>query len=759
MHAKQPRQLRLALGAACLLMGSGFSVAQALVAREFVVSFSGNELTIGLLLGSWLLLEAAGSGLLGRLLRGTGPGPLALLQVLFALLLPATLWAVYGVRHLLGAVPGVGLGLEAVAAAAFLLLVPLGLVDGMMFAAACRAGQMLPGAVYVAEALGGVAGGLVFTYLLIPHLQPLAMGLLLGAANLSCALSLLCLSPPPVKRRWPRLALLALLGACLALLLTPAAGRLQRGLLAWRWRGHELVFSQDSVYGNVAAIHRHGQLTLFASGLPVLTTPVPDIALVEEMVHLGALFVPAPRRALVLGGGLGGPLRELLKYPLERVDYAELDPLLIQAASRLDGPLTAAELGDRRVHVEPVDGRLFLQRLVAAGVDRYDLVLVNLPYPTTLQINRLYTADCWRLVRGLLHEQGVVVVPAPGSLTYLSPGMRDLNSALWASLAEAFPHQRPIPGDVTLWLASPSDQVETADVATLLLRWRARALPSDLVSEFHVRLKLDQGRLAWFRACLTSGAPVPANRDLHPSALLHGLACWSELFSPALLPYLRLLGRLRLPMLLLPLGALALAALPLVQRGRWPAAPILAAIATTGFAGMAADLIIIFAFQALCGYVYQRIGLLLASFMAGLSLGGWLAVRAQCGGSSRQARPLLRLEATLVGFWLGLPTLLTLLRGAPGQLLQPLFLGLNALAGLLVGAEFPLANRLYPRPRPDPGATASLLYAADLAGASVAAVLVSTALLPALGAIQTCLLVAALKAASLALLGASAARP
>ena len=64
----------------------------------------------------------------------------------------------------------------------------------------------------------------------------------------------------------------------------------------------------------------------------------------------------------MLSGGLGGALHELAKYPLERIDYAELDPLLIEAVRRFPTPLTIGELTDPRVRVEHVDGRLLVRR-------------------------------------------------------------------------------------------------------------------------------------------------------------------------------------------------------------------------------------------------------------------------------------------------------------------------------------------------------------------------------------------------------------
>jgi len=810
---ERQRQIRLTLGAAFLLMGFSFTITQTLLVREMMVSFAGNELSIGLVLGSWLLLEAAGSGVLSRLVSRWGRGAVLypVLQVLFALLLLPVLYLVFGIRHLVGVEAGQGIGLLPILLSSFLLLIPLGLVDGTMFTVGCRAedearrgGVRAVSRVYVLEALGGIAGGLIFTYLLIPYLHAVQIALILAVLNLASALSFALLPAPGELAttregllKLPRFCGLAgtkrgaiafsviclLLLLCLGLLLSPAADAIHRHLVAWQWRGYDLAFYDNSIYGNVAAVRQGEQLTFFANGMPILTTPVPDIVSMEEMVHLPLLFVPQPRRSLVLSGGLGGLIRELLKYPLERIDYAELDPLLIKAVESLPTPLTEAELRDARVHIELVDGRLLVHRLAAvvrergaqqrqgaglregagAGEAKYDLILVNLPYPTTLQLNRFYTVEFWRLARELLADDGVVVLPAPGSLSYLSPGLKNLHKALHATLAAVFPYVRPIPGDVTLWLASPSEAIMSADVEGLIERWKARGVPSELITDFHIRYKLDDRWLTWFWDSLEGGRPEVENRDLRPSGLLYGLAYWNEIFSPGLARYFDLLSRVSLLTALVPVALLALVGVVIVRLRRGAALPI--AIAATGFGGMTADLLIIFAFQVFYGYVYQLIGLLVTAFMAGLSAGGWVMARGRAtsagdrGEWARDRRLFLGLEAGLLAFWLLLPPGQALLYRQGVELLAsavvgPLLVGLNIVAGFLVGAQFPLANRLYLRVHPELSGTAGALYAADLVGAFAAALLVSVVLLPALGMVETCLLVAMLKAVSFGLVWA-----
>ncbi len=159
MKSVGDRFAKSSLRFAFLLMGFSFSVMQTLMARELLVSFAGNELSIGLVLGSWLILEAVGSGLAARLaerVRG-GASTYASLQVALSLLLPLSVYAAFTVRRIVGITPGEGTGLVPTFCSAFLVLLPLGLVDRAMFTFGCRVYAKETssiGHVYVLEAIG-----------------------------------------------------------------------------------------------------------------------------------------------------------------------------------------------------------------------------------------------------------------------------------------------------------------------------------------------------------------------------------------------------------------------------------------------------------------------------------------------------------------------------------------------------------------------------------------------------------------------------
>jgi spermidine synthase len=524
-----------------------------------------------------------------------------------------------------------------------------------------------------------------------------------------------------------------------------------------RWPGYNLVHHQNSIYGNIAVIKQEEQYTFFASGVPILTSPVPDVVLVEEMVHLPLLFHPDPKKIMVISGGVGGLLKEILKYPVERVDYAELDPLLIEVVRKFPTHLTEEELDDERVNIEHVDGRLLVRMMGQAG-EKYDLIISNLPYPSTLQLNRFYTVDFFRIARTTLEEDGILVLSSPGTLTYMSPGMRKLNATIYRTLSEVFEYVRPIPGDLNIWLASPSDEISKAPLEAILRRWEERGLPTSLISDFHIRYKFAKRWIDWFWKSLEDER-AKVNTDLHPLGLLYGLFYWNELFSPRFAGFFAAISELNLlflgaPILLLSI-LLAIAGLK-AKRFISGKASVTIAIITTGFGGMAFDLIVIFGFQSLYGYVYHWIGLLISAFMVGLSLGGLVMTR-RLGRAEKETHLLAKIEVSIILYWLLFPIVLWLLYSNSARpfvfhSVRAILLMLNALAGFLVGFEFPLANKIYLKEEVSPAKTAGAIYASDLVGAFLGALIVSTTFIPALGIVETCFLLAMLKLCSFSLL-------
>ncbi len=194
----------------------------------------------------------------------------------------------------------------------------------------------------------------------------------------------------------------------------------------------------------------------------------------EPMVHLPAIAHGGPRSALVVGGGDGGAVEELLKHPgMQRVVLAELDAEVIAMARAWLGGIHHGALDDPRVDIRLGDARV----LIEAGGERFDQIVLDLTDPFGPALD-LYTVEFYQACRKRLAPGGVLSLHL-GSPIHLPGSM----ARIAASLRAAFPIVRPylqyVPLYGTLWcmaMASESTDPALLDAAAVDARIAERGL-------------------------------------------------------------------------------------------------------------------------------------------------------------------------------------------------------------------------------------------------------------------------------------------
>ena len=716
---------------------------QIIVLREFLTVFTGNELAYAVTLAAWLTWVAVGSLAYGRWPHRRGEAAVTGMTVAAAVSLPVLIVALRAIRTVLGVPAGQIVGVVWMAGPAFVLLAPLGLLLGAIYAALCQRIAVEQGAVrqvsgiYLSEALGAAAGGIVVSLVLIRFLPAIQIALLLTTLLLALAAG------------WARPRGRMAAGWAVALLLAVTmiffGARLDRWSRRLQWPGLDLAAVTDSVYGNLALIRTGPEYSLYENG--ALSFATGERWSVEERIHLPLLAHPAPGRVLLIGSGLDGSLAEILKHPVRSVDYVELDPAAQALASGYltDGQL--APLRDPRVRVFFTDARLWVKQ----GRARYDVVIVNLPDPENALLNRYYTRDFFEEVRRILTPQGVLSLCVSSSENYINPETRRFLRSINTTLRSVFAAVHSIPGDSNIFVAAVSPGGVTVDAQALLSRLRARGITADYVSEAYLPFKLSADRLAEIRQALAE--PGQLNTDLHPIAYLYDILLWSTHFNNGFrAAFARLQGLRLVHLLFLPLAVCGLGIVTNPRRRL--AGPVAWSIVTTGISEIVFQLLVILAFQTLYGYVYYQLGMIMAAFMAGLVWGSWRA-RSWTGlPLARQWGIYRRVQFLIMLYPLSLPLAFMAFRDVLGGWGLPvLFAGsfatLPMLAGFLGGAQYPLAVSLR---RAEDGAEgvsrdAGWLYGLDVLGAAAGALITGSVLIPIIGIDGVAYLFAALNAA------------
>ncbi|HKG91736.1 MAG TPA: polyamine aminopropyltransferase [Gemmatimonadaceae bacterium] len=262
--------------------------------------------------------------------------------------------------------------------------------------------------------LGALGASLLFPLVLVPRLGLVRAALLFGIVNALVAL-------------WSTFLFGRLLGAraymraaCAGVLVLLCAGMAGANritqLAEENLYADEVILARNTKYQRIVLTAWKDDLRLFLNSHLQFSSR-DEYRYHEALVHPGLAALPGARRVLVLGGGDGLALREVLRYPgVERVTLVDLDPemtRLFATHPRLVA-LNAGALTSPRVRVVNDDAFVWLDR--AGGDEMFDFVIVDFPDPSNYGVGKLYTTAFYRLLSRHLSRDGMVVVQSTSPL-------------------------------------------------------------------------------------------------------------------------------------------------------------------------------------------------------------------------------------------------------------------------------------------------------------------------------------------------------
>ena len=313
-----------------VLIGFTAAIAQIVMLRELMAVFYGNEMSIGLMLASWLFWTASGSSLAGRFAARTRSPRrlLAGIEALTAAALPCAILAVREAKSVLETVPGEVLGPGPMLVTSLVALGPLCLLCGAMFTAgsglfgsegAASAGEA-SSAVYLWEALGSSAGGILVAIGLVRWLGSFEIVSLVSALNLAAAANL------AFRRAWAA----GVAGVLALLVCGGGARRLEPFSQERSWRGFHLIATRDSVYGKLAVVGTEGSRSVYENGVVLFNVPDPAAAFSDsglQSMDDGSDVLTTLARELVMHQGVGQSADEVWKALQAQQAIAERPPM------------------------------------------------------------------------------------------------------------------------------------------------------------------------------------------------------------------------------------------------------------------------------------------------------------------------------------------------------------------------------------------------------------------------------------------------
>ncbi|MCX7919060.1 MAG: hypothetical protein N3A72_05520, partial [bacterium] len=431
----------------------------------------------------------------------------------------------------------------------------------------------------------------------------------------------------------------------------------------------------------------------------------------------------------------------------------ELDPVLIQVTKPYLTADDRSALSDARIEIIHQDGRRYLKRTA----ERFDIIIVNLTDPKTALVNRYYTQEFFQEIQGKLTDTGIFCIGLLGGENYLGPELLNLNQTIYHTLRVAFNQVVIIPGDRNLYFACQDERIISDKQPELIARWiaRKRNLPTQYFNEYMIEVVVQPERVKFIQEQLAKPAGIVINQDYQPTAYFYTLQLWVKQSKGIIKSIFTIVATLKLYQIILVISiGFILLVMVMMRKRHWqnPIAIVTVAL-STGCIGISLELIFIYTFQALYGYVYQWIGFIIALFMLGLALGSLLGTKL----TNYQPRKMLLIaELFILLLCLLNPIILNAIKNQESAVfILPL---LTLIIGGVVGSEFPLCVAAYQyhhgkTQRIAVGKEAGgLMYASDLIGSAVGAITAVIVLIPIFGIIASIYLMAILKLGSIIVL-------
>ncbi|MCF8230108.1 MAG: hypothetical protein K9G58_00490 [Bacteroidales bacterium] len=680
---------------AIAILGFSNILTQILVLREFLSVLSGNELVIGILLSNWMLITGLGA-YLGRFTRRSfQKSRIIILQIAFAFLPLLTVFILNTSRFNLFT-PGIELNILQILLLSFIILLPFCIISGILFNlfAAYQEEFQNRAAVsrtYAIESFGSFTGGLFSAFIMIYYVD-LYTGLIF-IMMINLMIMIIFAFFISMKSGLAVLSTSAIL-VLVTLYFIPVD--LNKHKL---FSSQEIIENRESVFGQVTVTRSGDQLNYYENGVLLYNTS--DIAGTEEIVHFAFSQHPAPKKVLVFSGNFVALMRQIKKYPDAEVDFIEMNPVQFEQQKKFHNEADSMVYENVSLILE--DPVLYLR----TSQKKYDLIIMNMPGPSSAMINRYYTKSFFKRVHDHLSEHGVFAFYLPPVENYLSDQLLALISSIVNTLKMEFQHI-DIVSSKRIYLLASANSLSANILDTL----EKRNIENEFVNGHYFKEDLVRMRSEMIREKLLDEAPL--NKNFRPIAYYYQIRHWLHQFDISM-DYIFAL-----------MIAMIILVLILIK-------PINFGLFTGGFTASALEFLIILSFQVIYGYLYQFVGLIIAVFMLGLYFGS--------SKLTKLFKPRGQREFLIIHACIGISALLIplLLKSLDDKMfnqyiIQGIILLLTILIGSLTGLQYASACSLFDQKA---NRIAASTYFSDMAGSAFGILIASVLLVPLFGIMKS----------------------
>jgi len=277
---------------------------------------------------------------------------------------------------------------------------------------------------------GSLAGGLFFAFVGLPYLGLTYTPFVLGSLNFAVSLFLISILWKYQIKRF-KIKLL-FFGVCVALAITFGAVTSKRIILYGEQHKYKdkIIYEEQSKYQRIIITQWKNDYWLYLNGNQQFCT-LDEIMYHDPLVHPIVKLSKTPYNVLILGGGDGCAARELLKYDdIKTITLIDIDPSMTRLGKEHDiiSTINRNSMNNSKVTVINADGFAYLEQCS----DFFDIVIVDLPDPKTVELSRLYSYEFYKMCYKHLRPQGFMITQA-GSPYYATKAFLCIENSMKAA--------------------------------------------------------------------------------------------------------------------------------------------------------------------------------------------------------------------------------------------------------------------------------------------------------------------------------------
>ncbi len=719
-----------------------FTIAsQTLLFREFITTFQGSDISVGLFFASWFfwiglgaLVAYRSSKIITWLIEN--------IDLLFFAYIPAfilELFLIIQARHIASVSSYTSLSTGQMVALSLLVNAPVSIITGLFFPLACRwiqsSSRFPVSSVYIIEAAGAFLGGIGATVLLGIGVNSITIFLLL-VFIISIALFFVS------RNSKPKLIFSSLLAACILFCLAAGADKsLNRYIQTVKWSKLLPVEAMTSSFQTAQAEYLYGiyrgQWVVISQGSTCES--LPDKETTGRIAAITLSQNPDAKKILVIGAGYG-LCCEFLNLPqVQQITWTHCDNQYIQQVDKYLPQQFKTK--DSRLQCPPGDIRTQL----SGQKNDYDIVIINLPQVTSSVLNRYFTVEFYQQLKNSIAADGIVAVRVTAGENIMGTELIGLGASIKSTLEKVFSHFVLTTGDDSWFIASDSYNL-TGVPGTLRDRFAAiKNAPAVFAPPALLSVYLPDRAAAAMENYNDANLPqhLLINTDSRPLTNLYSLLLASKQSGAPVTKIVKLLASTGVTIFLIPIFVFVILQLLYIIRCRnQNSASSLDSsflVFTAGWLGIGTTIVLMYLYQTRFGSLYLHIGIISSLFMIGLTTGAAL-VRYSPGSLNKKLFIAIPIHAALlitiallpVDFWT-----------------HWTFAAIFFLCGLCSGAYFPIAANQLADCSFETGLAGAKLELSDHIGASAGSLITGLVLVPVLGTNATILVFIVLLLANL----------